>query len=375
MNLPRFTVTYRISLYHDEDINSKIDNICREQSVELPRSVLSAEIERNIVGRLERMDRNSDATYIAKISYPTGNVSYETTQFLNVLFGNISLVSGIQVVDVDWNALPDGLLPGPGYGIDGVRERLGIYGRAMSCTALKPMGSTSKELAQMAFDFALGGIDLIKDDHGLTNQNYAAYSDRLQSCTNAINEANLKSGRNAVYIPHITGSCEKLYKRYEAAIDAGAGAVLICPQLCSPEAMKNLSAYDKALPIMAHPAFSGAYVQDPKHGFSKSFLYGGLWRALGADMVIFPNHAGRFSFTLDECDSIVNTSRSNELPFRKSFPTPGGGMQRDTLPRWISAYGMDTIFLIGGSLYQHPAGIRAAAEEIANALQNAEYAF
>jgi ribulose-bisphosphate carboxylase large chain len=373
MNQTRFNVSYRISLYHDEDINSKIENICREQSVELPRSVLSHEIEQNIVGRLERLDRRSDASYIASITYPTANIGNETAQFLNVLFGNVSLMPGIQVVDVEWDALPEGLLPGPSFGISGVRKRLGVEGRALSCTALKPMGSTSRELADMAYDFAMGGIDLIKDDHGLTNQSYAAFADRLYSCTRSINEANAKTGRKSVYIPHITGSCEKIYKRYEAAIEAGAGAVLICPQLCSPETMKNLAAHPQALPIMAHPAFSGAYVQDSRHGFSKSFLYGGLWRALGADFVIFPNHAGRFSFTMDECISIVDTARNIQLPFADSFPTPGGGMQRDTLPQWISAYGKDTVFLIGGSLYQHPDGIRTAAEEITNLLETADY--
>jgi len=33
------------------------------------------------------------------------------------------------------------------------------------------MGLTNKELAELASKFALGGIDIIKDDHGLANQN------------------------------------------------------------------------------------------------------------------------------------------------------------------------------------------------------------
>jgi hypothetical protein len=46
-------------------------------------------------------------------------------------------------------------------------------------TALKPMGSTTAELAKMAYDFAKGGIDIIKDDHGLADQRQGAYTRSL----------------------------------------------------------------------------------------------------------------------------------------------------------------------------------------------------
>lgn len=367
------TITYRISLFHDEDINSKIESICREQSVELPRAVLSHSIEKDIVGTLKRLERNSDATYFAHIAYPVGNVGNEVTQLLNVLFGNISLMPGIQVHDLEWEKLPAGLLPGPRFGIEGIRERLGIRNRALSCTALKPMGSSAKELAAMASEFALGGIDLIKDDHGLANQSYAPFEERLKRITEAVHKANASSASTTWYIPHITAHSDELLKRYEMAREEGAGAVMICPQLCSADALSTLSKQDNPLPIIVHPAFSGVYVSDRRHGFDKAFLYGKLWRAMGADMSIFPNHAGRFSFTLRECLDIVGSCRDARLPYPATFPVPGGGMQRNSIPYWIEKYGKDTVFLIGGSLYQHPEGIQSAAAEIKTLLEKTSY--
>jgi len=369
----RFTITYRISLYHDEDINSKIESICREQSVELPRSVLNPYIEQTIVGSLTRLDRNPDASYFAQIAYPLGNVGLEIAQFLNILFGNISLIPGIQVKAVDWSALPSGLLPGPRFGIDGVRKLMGVEHRARSSTALKPMGSTASELAAMAYEFAAGGIDLIKDDHGLTNQVYAPFEQRLEAVSASVNKANAQTGNTSWYIPHITADGDELFRRYELAREYGVGAVMICPQLCSPGALSELASRENGLPIMVHPSFSGTFVLDNRHGFDKAFLYGGLWRAMGADMTIFPNHAGRFSFTLKECLDIVHTARDTSLPYKPIFPTPGGGLQRKSIPYWIEKYGRDSIFLIGGSLYQHPEGIRAAATEIRSLLEEAVY--
>lgn len=373
MSANRFLVTYRIRLYHDEDINSKIENICREQSVELPRSVLTHLIERDIVGSLVRLQRNEDATYNADIAYPTANVGHEITQFLNVLFGNISLVPGIQVQNVAWESLPEDLLPGPRFGISGIRALLGIPKRALSATALKPMGSTSVKLVEFAYEFAMGGIDIIKDDHGLADQSYAPFTERLKACTQAVKQANEQTGRTSWYVPHITAHGEDLLRRFDLAREYGAGAVMICPQLCSPDALSTLARQNESMPIIAHPAFSGVYVQDKHHGFDKAFFYGALWRAMGADFSIFPNHAGRFSFTLDECLRIVHTSKDTSLPFKTTFPVPGGGLQRDSLPKWINHYGADIVFLIGGSLYQHPKGIQTAAKEIHSLLEEFDY--
>lgn len=368
-----FTISYRLTLQPGEEIDAKIDAICLEQSVELPRSVLSAHISEHIVGKPVDKKQISDNQFDVDISWPVANIGEEVTQFLNILFGNISLNPGIQITDVDWNALPSALFAGPSHGIDGVRSALGIPDRALSCTALKPMGTSSEEFGRMTYEFALGGMDIIKDDHGLSNQSYAPYESRLNACVEATQRASQETGRNVWYVPHISAGGDELWRRYERAAKRGVGAVMICPQLCSPTVMSEIAALPDALPVMAHPAFSGAYVQDPQHGFTKGFLYGSLWRAMGADFVIYPNHAGRFSFTQHECDDINHRARSADSRFKSAWPTPGGGMQRETLPQWIQRYGKNTVFLIGGSLYKHPSGIRAAASEIKQILEETSY--
>ncbi len=369
MSASFFTVTYRIFIYPGEEIDTKVEALCLEQSVELPRSVISDEIYASIVGKQVHRAQVVENLYEVVVRWPVENIGGEITQFLNVLFGNISLVAGIQVTDVEWNALPAGLFSGPTYGIDGIRKLLRIPDRALSCTALKPMGFSATQLAELASEFAFGGIDLIKDDHGLANQSYAPFEERLKRCTDAVREASAKTGRQCWYIPHISAPGDELFRRLEMAKTYGAGAVMVSPQLCAPEAMTQISRAESGLPIMAHPAFSGAFVQDRKHGFSTGFLFGSMWRAMGADFVIYPNNAGRFSFTLEECLDINDRVRAPQADFKTAFPTPGGGMQRETIPNWLDTYGKDTVFLIGGSLYKHPDGIRRAAAEIHSLLE------
>ena len=70
-------------------------------------------------------------------------------------------------------------------------------------TALKPMGTPSEKLAEMAYAFAKGGIDIIKDDHGLANQRYAPYEERVRACAAAVKRANAETGRRCIYAPCI----------------------------------------------------------------------------------------------------------------------------------------------------------------------------
>jgi ribulose-bisphosphate carboxylase large chain len=365
-----FKITYRIQTAANESIQSKIEAICLEQTVELPRSVISDDIYDRIVAKPEKINQESESVWYVTARYPLANVGDEITQFLNVLFGNVSLVPGVRVLDVSWSDVPASILPGPAHGIQGVRMQLGVPSRALSCTALKPVGFTSDQLAGLAYEFAVGGIDLIKDDHGLANQVYAPFDERLKRCAEAVNRANALTGGISWYIPHISAPGDELWRRYELAKSEGAGAVMICPQFCSPEVMSEIARQDNSLPIMAHPAFSGSFIMDPSHGFSLDFLYGKLWRAMGADFSIYPNAHGRFSFTTQDCLNINDGCRTNSVPYNSTFPTPGGGMQRETVPTWLETYGNDTVFLIGGSLYRHPDGIRKAASEIKHLLEN-----
>jgi len=364
-----FHIEYLISLLPDEVLEYKLEGICLEQSVELPSDVISDDIRDRIVGEVTGIHEISEGLYHVHIGYPIDNIGNEITQFLNILFGNISMKPGIRVTDLEWDKLQH-LFTGPALGIDKIRQRLNIPNRGISCTALKPLGLTSEELADICFEFAMGGIDIIKDDHGLTNQPYAPFDERVKACVNAVQRAADKTGQKTSYYPNITTSPDKLVQRYEESAQLGADGVLLAPHLCGLEMMHVLANTNIDLPIMAHPSFSGSLVINHMHGFSHNFLYGELWRALGADFVIYANAKGRFSFTEDECLKINESARKKLAGFAKSFPTPGGGMQRKNLKKWLSLYGPDTVFLMGGSLYQHPNGIREAGKEIQAILEN-----
>ena len=363
-----FTITYRVKVEGNEVIDEKIESICLEQSVELPLRVLSETIEESVVGKLLQRRQIGDDLYEVVISWPADNIGGEIAQFLNILYGNISLQTGIKIISAEWPTLNDDLFGGPAFGIEELRKRFEIPTRAISATAIKPVGSDTGELGELCYRFAMGGIDLIKDDHGLANQEYAPFESRVKSCVESVRKAADKTGRRSFYFPHVTAMASDSIRRYEQASELGADGVLICPHIAGMETMHQLARMELELPIMAHPAFSGGLTTHEDQGLSPDFLYGQLWRALGADMIIYPNVGGRFSFTQEQCMAINFAARAREHPFKPSFPVPAGGMKLVEIGRWVETYGLDTVFLIGGSLYDDPDGIERASEKFRETL-------
>ncbi|MBM4387024.1 MAG: ribulose 1,5-bisphosphate carboxylase large subunit, partial [Deltaproteobacteria bacterium] len=344
----RFSVLYSIAGGRVEAA-ARAEDICIEQTIEFPAKFVRSDFIRgHVFGRIESLERIGGRRYAAKISFDLEVSGSEFTQFLNVIFGNISLKPGVRVEDIE---LSDGLyaiLKGPRFGREGLRKLTGIRKRALLCTALKPLGLSSKELAGLAYNFALGGIDMIKDDHGVADQCFAPFEERVELCAEAIRKADAETGFKTIYIPNVTAPTGKIIERARFARKCGAGGLLIAPGLTGFDAVRALADDDSiALPIFSHPSFQGSFVVNPESGISHYALFGLLNRLAGADAAIFPNFGGRFSFSEEECRGIVRGTGVEKGGIERIFPCPGGGMSLKRVPEMIAFYGADVILLIG----------------------------
>jgi ribulose-bisphosphate carboxylase large chain len=350
----RFAVVYRLS-GDEAGARARAEDICVEQTVEFPAGLIPEDdIRRHIFGHVESLQPLGEGQCEAVISYAVETCGWELTQLLNVLFGNVSLKSGIRVERLE---LPDSLLQafkGPRFGRAGWREWLGVPQRPLLCSALKPMGFPVAALADLAYKFALGGIDIIKDDHGLADQGFSPFKERVERCVAAVERANRESGYNCVYMPNVSAPAGELVERTRWAKKIGAGAIMVAPGLIGLDSMRLLADDDSiGVPIMSHPAFQGSFVVHPQSGISHYALFGQLARLAGADASIYPNWGGRFSFTRAECASIVVSSAAPMGHLKPIFPAPGGGMSLERVPEMLELYGREVIFLMGGGLHKH----------------------
>ncbi len=345
--------------------------IALEQTVEVPLECIpTREIRELVAGQVLEIVplRMEQHQYRVRIGYHPDSTSYQIPQFLNLLFGNISMKKNIRVVEL---SLPEQLVnrfSGPRYGIAGLRSLLGVFNRPLAATALKPLGSDPARLAALAEAFARGGGDIIKDDHSLADQPFCPFRERVSQCQQAVARANSKTGHNTLYFPNISGSWEQMQAQVEYAVGQDVKGVLISPWLIGPDFLRYL-AKQYSLVIMTHPALAGTYFHDPSHGIKPAILLGTLFRWWGADISIFPNHGGRFSFNPQDCRELSQALRKpwgNVLP---AWPAPAGGMSLDNIREMKEEYGKDAIYLIGGALLKHSQDLSESTRVFMEAIQ------
>lgn len=349
----RFHVVYHLSGSEEEALDTA-KGIALEQTVEFPDDLVPAgPIRESIVGQIETFAALDGGGYEVTISYAIETAGDDLPQLFNVVFGNSSIKPGIRVESLDLPASLLAMFKGPRFGQQGIRDLLGVPERPLLCTALKPMGLSPEQLAHIAYQCALGGIDIIKDDHGLADQPFCRYEERVERCAEAVARANQETGQHAIYMPNVTAPADQLLDRALFAKQAGAGGLLIAPGLTGMDGIRMLADDDRvALPLMSHPAFQGSFVVSPQSGISHYALYGQMMRLAGADASVYPNYGGRFAFSREECQSIVAGCTVAMGHLKPIFPTPGGGMSLGRIPDMQQVYGRAVIYLIGGGLHR-----------------------
>jgi ribulose-bisphosphate carboxylase large chain len=368
--MARFGVTYWLGAADETEARARALDIALEQTVEIPRDIVPpGYVEDEILGRLEALAPARDGGYHAKISYSDDDVGGDFIQLLNVVFGNSSIKTATRIVDMTLSDAIAKLCPGPKFGTTGLRQRTGVTTGPLMMSAIKPVGLSTRELASLAHQFALGGMHLIKDDHGLANQHTAPYEDRLKACVDAVAEANAQTGLSSAYIPNISGPAVEVLDRAWMAQELGAGGIMLAPSLIGYDVARVLSADpDFDLPIVSHPTFGGANVITPTTGFSHRFFFGLLQRLMGVDIVVYPNFGGRFGFSREECLSIVDGCTAPFGNLAPILPAPGGGMTFARIPEMRSTYGNDVIYLVGGALLRERDDLPGACRRLAEAI-------
>lgn len=373
--MDRFEVTYRLLATSQADAQSLADAIALEDTLEIPRDVVPPGYIADVVlGRVEDVAQRDNDIWQARISYHIDSIGRELPQAINVILGNASILRGVKAVDLKPNRDLRDRFPGARFGAKGLCALTGRTRGGYVCPVIKPQGSDVTTLAELCYRTARAGADIIKEDHGLANQDAAPFLERVKACAEAVRRANEERAAQgdisqAIYLPNLGGHGDQLRDLAMYAKEAGAKGVLVIPGLFGFDAINRLARdADFGLPIMAHPSHMGPYVLSPDHGYSHGMLFGQMMRLAGADISVFPNHGGRFGFTQSECNEIVAACRSDAGIGQAILPSPGGGMSIDRLPEMMRLYGTDCVYLLGGSLLRYGEKIGDAIREMRTAL-------
>ena len=329
-------------------IEERARTIAVEQSVEMPLAAIrEPAILTDIVGEVGAIEDRGDGWFDVEIALAAATVGADAGQLLNMAFGNTSLHEDVVLQDL---RMPPELLTifgGPRHGLAGLRRRAQAEGRALTCSALKPQGLSAEALGEFSFALAMGGLDFIKDDHGLADQAYSPFAARLRACAKAVRKAAAATGRPTRYVPSLCGHFGQMAKQLEIAREEGVDTVMIAPAIAGVSTLQGLVAAYPDFAYLTHPTMSGAARVAPA-------LFARLFRLFGADAAIFPNYGGRFGYSNAVCGDIADAMRAPWGDLKGGFPVPAGGMTVQRVPEMLRFYGKDAMLLIGGALLSAP---------------------
>ncbi|MEI4771236.1 2,3-diketo-5-methylthiopentyl-1-phosphate enolase [Psychrobacillus sp. FJAT-51614] len=292
-----------------------------------------------------------------KIDYPSANFSADLPAILTTVFGKLSLDGEVKLLDLEFSSDLLSNFPGPRFGIESIRNLLGVYNRPLVMSIFKGViGRDIDYLSEQLRHQALGGVDLVKDDEILFENPLTPFEKRIITAKEVLRQVYEETGHRTLYAVNLSGRTSDLKSKAKKAKDLGADALLFNVHAYGLDVLQELvEDQDIQLPFMAHPAYSGAFTSSSFYGVSTPLLLGKLTRYAGADFSLFPSPYG--SVALEKTAALsLGEELTKDSAVKRTFPVPSAGIHPGLVPLLIEDYGIDSIINAGGGVHGHPAG-------------------
>jgi 2,3-diketo-5-methylthiopentyl-1-phosphate enolase len=295
---------------------------------------------------------------LVSIAYPSANFSADLPAILTTVFGKLSLDGEIKLIDLEFSAEVKQQFPGPRFGIEGIREKVGIYDRPLVMSIFKGViGRDLRYLSEQLKEQALGGVDLIKDDEILFENELTPFEKRIAAGKEVLKDVYEKTGQRTLYAVNLTGKTFELKEKAKRAAELGADILLFNVFAYGLDVLQGLREdKDISIPIMAHPAVSGALTPSEFYGIKSPLLLGKLLRLAGADFVLFPSPYGSVALDKEEALGIAAELTKEDEQLKRAFPVPSAGIHPGLVPLLVRDFGNDSVINAGGGVHGHPDG-------------------
>lgn len=313
-------------------------------------------------------ERGTKAAVI-QIAYPTAAWDQKANIPMMMLqpMGNCFIFSTkFRLLDVAFPKSFEKHFPGPKFGVEGVRNILGVQDRPFGLHIIKPkMGMTPEVTAEQCYKTAIGGIDIIKDDEMQGDAFNCLYEDRLGAVMDKLKKAEKETGKMPLYMLSITDEVDVQVEKARKAVKLGANGLLLTYS-AGFSALKVLAADPEVnVPILLHVSHMVALL--PRISFTVLAKFA---RICGADMTLVPTVWSSYQVApLEEGLRTVHGLQQKLHGYKRTLPVPGGGLHPGIIPHVVSEYGNDIILACGGGLVGHPGGATAGAKAVMQSIE------
>ncbi|MBN2016237.1 type III ribulose-bisphosphate carboxylase [Candidatus Dojkabacteria bacterium] len=333
---------------------------------------LSEDLFNRLSAKVFDLKKLDEKTAIIKIAYPlalfeTDNIPQIFADVAGNVFG-MREVKNLRVRDIE---LPESFVTankGPAFGANGVRETLKIYDRPLLGTIIKPkVGLPTKEHARIAYEAWVGGVDIVKDDENLTDQDFNPFYERITRTLEARRKAEEETGEKKLYCPNISSRLSEMYPRAKFVAEMGGRAIMIDIVTVGFSGVQFIRDQQLGLIIHGHRAMHGAFTHSDRHGISMLFV-AKMARLAGIDQLHTGTVVGKMEGTKEEVTKINNFLLGDWFGLKPTLPIASGGLHPGLLPELIGMLGKDVIINLGGGIHGHPGGVTQGAKAARQAL-------
>ncbi|WP_396613203.1 type III ribulose-bisphosphate carboxylase [Haloferax sp. S1W] len=300
------------------------------------------------------------------VAYPAGLFEPgNMPQILSCIAGNImgmKAVDSIRLMDCEWPETIVSSFDGPLFGSSVREEIFGVDDRPITATVPKPkVGLSTKSHAQVGYDAWLGGVDLLKDDENLTDQDFNPFADRLTESLALRDDAEDETGEKKSYLINVTADTQTMLDRVDEVAEQGGEYVMVDIITAGWAGLQTVRERTEkhGMAIHAHRAMHAAFDRMPTHGVSMRVL-AQVSRLLGVDQ-LHTGTAGLGKLANEDTVGINEWMYSDLYGTADVLPVASGGLHPGLLPDLLDATGTNICIQLGGGIHGHPDGTHAGA--------------
>lgn len=307
------------------------------------------------------------------ISWPIANLGLNLPNLMATVAGNLfelQQFSGLRLEDVQLPAAFAQQYPGPQFGIEGTRQLTGVWDRPIIGTIIKPsVGLSPQQTALQVRELIEAGLDFIKDDELMGDAPHSPFTQRVDAVIEVIQRFADKTGKKPMFAFNLSGDLEDMLRRHDYVLQRSGTCVMASLNWIGLSALVKLRQHAQ-LPIHGHRNGWGLMYRSPAIGIDFT-AYQKVWRLAGVDQL----HTNGLRNKFCEADeSVIRSIRACQQSgdVRPIVPVVSSGQWAGQAPATYQAVGnVDLMYLCGGGIMAHPAGIRAGVNSVQEAWQAA----
>lgn len=318
-------------------------------------------------------DASKDRTFQRariRVAFPMENMGCNLPVLMSTVCGNLyelSQLSGIRLMDIELPEIFADRYPGPQFGIEGTRRLCGVWDRPLIGTIIKPsVGLTPQQTAVMVRELLEGGIDFIKDDELMANPPHSPLKMRVNCVMQEVRRHADATGRQAMVAFNITDELDAMKEHHDHVLQAGGTCVMASINQVGLTGMSALRKHCQ-LPIHGHRNGWGMLTRFPGLGIEFR-AYQKIWRAIGIDHLHINGIQNKF---WESDDSVMRSLEALREPLWSGYdvlPVISSGQWGGQAPEtWRRGKTKDLLYLAGGGIMAHPAGIAGGVRAIRQA--------